>query len=79
MRHRNQLPPNYQKLLDFAVTDLGITFTDRADNVKLIADHMGWQPRAVHAILGILTKNGVLAWNRKARAWTVVQGGQKVA
>lgn len=79
MRHKNELPPNYQKLIDIAVMEIGLTFSDRQDNIAIISQGMGWNPRAVHSILGILTKNGVLRWSRKDRTWTVLQTDQRVA
>lgn len=73
------LPPNYAKLLQWIEWELGVTFSDRPDNIGLLAQHMDWRPRQVYAILGILTHNGVLSWNPKRRTWSVVQSGRDAA
>ena len=79
MRHKNQLPPNYQKLIEFILDDIGAVFQDKPSNIQPICQYMGWTSSQVHSILGILAKSGVLAWSRKDRTWTVVQTDQRVA
>lgn len=79
MRHKTELPPNYEKLIQFCIMDLGTTFTDRADNISELARHMGWQTSQVRAVLGILSHNGILRWSRNQRTWTIVKADTEAA
>lgn len=68
----DDLPPQYERLHNFVLYELGQTFTDTKDNVGLIAGHMGWSPSQVRSILGILSHRGFFKWSRQNRTWTVV-------
>lgn len=70
--HANGRP--YDRLLGFIENDLGRCFTDRSDNIMLLAEFLGWKPSQVYGVLGILVRQGVLSWSKADHAWTVVKG-----
>jgi hypothetical protein len=68
------LPENYSRVVEYIRHDMDGVCSDSWKTLQQVADHMGWQPRMVSGVLGILTHQGYL--RRQGRKWHVVKADE---
>ena len=78
------LPDNYLQVLQFVTHDLDGVCVDNWKTLQKVAAHMGWEPKMVSGVLGILTKEGYLkrVGSQKGygyHKWVVVKPGEAAA
>ena len=71
------LPENYSAVLLYIRHDMDGVCVDNWKTIQQVADHMGWAPKQVSGVLGILTKQGHL--QRQGRKWVVVKSDEEAA